>query len=441
MRTSSIWRLSTIAALAATTAACGGSDTDGKACGGAGNICTFVGDGRAALGHDGAGPLEVSLYLPQDLTWGPDGRPYILDWNNHRVRVIDDEGTVQTLIGTGELGDAPDGPAVETRLNHPTHVSFSPAGKLVLSAWHNSKVMEMDLGTGQIHAICGVDGMRAYAGEGSPAIEAVLDLPVATAFDSQGRLYIMDQGNQRIRRIEADETIDTIVGPVGPYLPEGYVEVCDPPAQPGQAPACRFCLAEEADDENCAGPTARPQGFAGDHAQGAEAFMNQPFSQSAPPAGRMEMGPGDVLYFTDSGNHLIRALQPDGSVETVAGVDPEPYVPEESREKTPLGDYGGDGGPALEARFNSPRDVAVADDGTIYVADTENSCVRRVATDGEVSTVAGQCEKRGFEGDGGPATEALINRPYGIALDGEGNLYIADTYNHRIRVVYGADTL
>ena len=81
-------------------------------------------------------------------------------------------------------------------------------------------------------------------------------------------------------------------------------------------------------------------------------------------------------------------------------------------------------------------DVAVAPNGDLYIADTQNSCVRKVDGDGEISTVAGRCGKRGFEGDGGPAEEGLLNRPYGVALDQDGNLYIAVTHNHRIRVVY-----
>ena len=409
------------------------ADEEPPACGGKGVICTFMGDGRAAVGKDGLGPTEVSLYLPQDLTWGPDGKAYVLDWNNHRVRVVDGD-VVRTLVGTGELGDAPDGPALQTRLNHPTHVSFSPDGHLILSAWHNSKVMQLNVSSGQIRAICGT-GARSYGGEGGPAVKAVVDLPVATAFDAKGRMYIMDQGNQRIRRVEGDGTLHTVVGPVGPYLPAGYIEVCEPAKEKFQAPTCRFCLQAEASEPDCKGPPARPQGFAGQAAAGSKVYMNQPFSQSAPPSGGMEMGADGVLYFTDTGNHLVRALYADGTVATVAGVNPPTYDATELPDAAPKGGHGGDGGPALEARFNSPRDVAVAADGTLYVADRENSCVRKIDTAGVITAVAGTCGSRGDSGDGGPATAARLNRPYGIALDAAGKLYVADTYNHRIRVV------
>jgi hypothetical protein len=416
--------------------ACGDEGGESKdACGGEGVICNYMGTGRASLGEDGQKPSEVGLYWPQDLTWGPDDRPYVMDWNNHRVRSVID-GKVQTVIGTGELGDAPDGIAEEIRLNHPTHISFSPDGQLILSAWHNSKVMEMSMSSKRIEVICGT-GARAYSGEGGSALGAVVDLPVATAFDESGRMYIMDQGNQRIRRVDADGVINTLVGPVGQYLPEGFIEVCsDEEPEPGEARECRFCLEAEADDPDCPGPPARPQGYAGDDGPGIEAFMNQPFSQSAPPAGGMEMGPDDMLYFADTGNHLIRVLKPDGSVATVAGSVPEAYDPSELKEKAPQGDFAGETGHALEARFNRPRDVAVSSNGDIYVADTINNCVRRVDHHGEISTVAGICGERGSSGDGGPAREALLYRPYGVALDKDGNLFIADTYNHRIRVVY-----
>lgn len=386
-----------------------------------GQICAMVGNGEAGLGKDGVDPLAVSLYLPQDVTVGPDGTLYVLDWNNHRVRTVAD-GEVQTIIGTGELGDADEGPALNASLNHPTHVAFDPEGNLVMSAWHNSKVMRYDFDTLELSLLVG-NGDRNYGGDGGPAADAILDLPVATAFDAKGRMLIMDQANQRIRRVEEDGTIHTVVGPDAQFLPEpeGYTRVCD-------GDECKLCLPAVADDPEC--DARKAQGYAGDGEMGTEALIYQPFSQSAPPAGRMEMGPEDVLYFCDTGNHLIRTLHPDGHVEAVAGTPPETF------DRTRPGSYGGDEGPALSAELNHPTDVALDKAGRIFIADTGNSCVRMVDTKGEMHTVAGRCGERGDEGDGGPADEARLNRPYGIAVDPEGTrLYIADTHNHRVRVV------
>jgi adhesin/invasin len=412
----------------AAAAGCGG---ESDSCGGPGVICSIMGTGLAGLGEDGAAPEDVLLYLPQDLTFGPDGQPYVLDWNNHRVRTIDQDGKVQTVIGTGYLGDAVNGPVRNASLNHPTHITFSPEGKLMLSAWHNSKLLEVDLEAEELHTICG-DGSRAYRGDGGPAETAWLDLPVASVFDSQGRLYISDQANQRIRMIDENGIIDTVVGPGPEYLPDGLVRVCVPDEENGNQMVCKNCLAAEAENPACADqPVGRPQGFKGDGGPASEARLYLPFSQSAPPAGRIDMGPNDTLYIVDTGNHRIRTVDAEGIIQTVAGSGPDTYDP------SYRGGYSGDGGPATEAQFSRPTDIVVDADGNFYVADTDNSCVRRV--DGEtgiITTAAGVCGQRGFDGDGGPAGEALLNRPYGVALDADGNLYIADTHNHRIRVVY-----
>jgi sugar lactone lactonase YvrE len=184
-------------------------------------------------------------------------------------------------------------------------------------------------------------------------------------------------------------------------------------------------------DPDC---TARkPQGFAGDGGPGTEAVIFQPFSQSAAPAGRMEMGPDGTLYFCDTGNHRVRTFSEDDTVDTVAGSGPDEF------DRSFLGGYEGDGGPATEALLKSPNDVAVAKNGDLYIADTANSCIRKVDSDGIITTVAGLCGEEGHEGDGGPATEALLDQPYGVSLDSDGNLYIADTHNHVVRVVYLGD--
>lgn len=339
-------------------------------------ITTFLGTGEAGLGPEGVGPLQTLLYLPQDLTFGPDGLPYILDWNNHRVRVLD-QGVVHTLIGTGELGDAPAGPALEVKLNHPTHISFDPLGRLILSAWHNSKIMRMDLTTGFIEPICG-DGTRAFRGDGGPAIDAWINLPVATAFDTQGRMYISDQENQRVRRVDNNGIITTAVG------------------------------------------TGQP-GFSGDGGPASSAEIFSPVGQAAPPTSRIAMDRLGNLYLADTANNRIRKIDPNGIITTVAGSGVE--------------GFGGDGGPATQASLHWPCDVDIDADGNVYIADTFNSCIRKVDTNGIITTFAGQGDKPGFEGDGGHPAKAKLDRPYGIAFDSQGNFYIADTHNHRIRVI------
>jgi hypothetical protein len=358
-------------------AACGGSEDPCPERSGV--ICNYMGTGFAGLGGERESRLETPLYLPQDLTIGPDARAYVLDWNNHRVRVVEKDDTTITIIGTGELGDAPDGPALQAGLNHPTHVAFDPQGRLVLSAWHNSKVMWMELASEHLETIVGT-GRRSFGGDGGPALAAILDLPVATAFAPDGSMFVADQANQRIRKVNPAGVISTVVGT-------------------GEA------------------------GFGGDGGPALQARLQGPAGQAASPSGKIATDADGNLYIADSGNQRVRKVTPDGIITTVAG---------SGAEEGPLGE----GVPAVQARLARPTDVAIGPDGSLYIADTDHSCVRRVDPQGLIWTVAGICGTSGRSGDLGPATSALLARPFGIEVDAKGTLYIADTYNHRIRIVH-----
>ncbi len=347
-----------------------------------GRIETFAGTGDAGLGPEKASLRQALFYLPQDLTYGPDGRLYILDWNNHRVRVVAKD-SVTTLIGTGELGDAPAGRAREIGLNHPTHISFDPFGRLVLSAWHNSIILRYDFATDYIEPICGT-GERTYSGDGGPATQATVNLPSSTAFDPLGRMYISDQENQRIRRVDIDGAISTVVG------------------------------------------TGKP-GFSGDGGPADQARIYAPIGQAAPPTSRIATDEFGTLYIADTFNNRIRKVDAaTGIITTIAGSGAFPPMTGGERDE---------GAAAIDVSLYWPCDVAIDSEGRVFVADTFNHCVRRIDLDGTIRTVAGQCGKSGDSGDGGPPQAALLNRPYGIELDPDDNLYIADTRNHRIRLV------
>ena len=366
-----------------------------------GRIETFAGTGDAGKGPEEAPPLQALFYLPQDLTYGPDGRLYILDWNNHRVRVTNKasdktrqqnpryrgravaKDNVTTLIGTGELGDAPAGRAREIGLNHPTHISFDPLGRLILTAWHNSMILRYDFATDYIEPICGT-GERTYSGDGGPATQATINLPSATAFDPLGRMYISDQENQRIRMVDTDGTIYTVVGTGDP-------------------------------------------GFFGDGGPADQARIYAPIGQAAPPTSRIATDEFGNLYLADTFNNRIRKVDyATGIITTIAGNgNPTPYLTSGREE----------GAAALAVALNWPCDVAIDSEGRVFFADTFNHCVSYIDLDGALYTAAGQCGKSGDMGDGGHPQSALLNRPYGIELDPDDNLYIADTRNHRIRLV------
>lgn len=379
---------------------CGQPTDPAASCSAPGIICTLVGTGEAALGDDGIAPAESALYLPQDVTVGPDGLVYVVDWNNHRVRRIDPDGRIRTVVGTGVLGETTaQGGATTTPLFHPTDAAFGPDGTLYVAVWHNNVVVAVDLASGHLTIVCG-RGEYGLSADGHPAVDAAFDLPGKLAVDNQGVLYLTDQGNQRVRRITPEGMLETVFGP----------------------PATEACVGE-----GCA--SEQSMGFAGDGGRADEARFALPFASMSVPAGGIAFGLDGTLYLADTDNHRIRALSPDGLVSTVAGSGPGTHDPEFK------GGYAGDGGPANQALLNRPRDVAVGPDGALYIADTGNACVRRVGADGIIATVAGRCGEIGDAGDRGPAPEALLNRPYGITVGPDGRLYIADTHNHRIRAV------
>lgn len=128
------------------------------------------------------------------------------------------------------------------------------------------------------------------------------------------------------------------------------------------------------------------------------------------------------LVFCDTGNHVLRRIRSDGTVETFAG--------------TGRPGYSGDGGPASQAQLSGPYDLVMADDATLYVADSGNDVIRQIAPDGTISTLAGTGSP-GFSGDRGPAARARLRQPSGLAIAPDGSLWIADTLNHRVRRIAG----
>ncbi|MBL0217834.1 MAG: hypothetical protein IPQ07_28640 [Myxococcales bacterium] len=406
--------------LLATAAACGDDGGGAPACDPAepGTICTIAGDGKNGYDGDDGPATSARMSLPQDTLKAKDGTLYILDWNNHRVRSLPGDGTIRHVAGRGELGGTLDDPANDD-LNHPTGLLMDASGtKLVIAAWHNSKLRTIDLTTNQITDQCG-DGRRAYFGDGGPALTATLDLPASLAHAPNGDLVVMDQANQVIRKIDASGTITRIAGKcVIDAMPPTGGGPCatgvDPVACPGGSG--KFTCGAMA---TCGSPCT--PSYAGDEGPALELRMGQPFGQSADPAGRLLYDPAGNLYFADTANQVIRKIDTAGVVHRIAGT-------------AGMAGYAGDGGPATAAKLSNPVDLALAPDGTLYFTDVYNHCVRAIAPSGTISTVVGVCGESGYDGDGGAPAAAHLKRPYGIEL-ADGVLYVADTGNHVIRSV------
>jgi hypothetical protein len=396
-------------------------------------ICTVAGSSENGYDRDADTTvlvaIEAKMALPQDTLTAPDGSIYILDWNNHRIRMLDAEGNLSWVAGRGELGGDLDDPA-NGDFNHPTNIIFDTTGEnILIAAWHNSKVRMLSRATGVITDTCG-DGKRAYFGDEGPAMTASLDLPASLAYDANDNLIIMDQANQVLRMVDTAGDIHLLAGRC----------IVDAPAPGGPGP-CADGVEPTPCPDGMNGPSGKAvcgdpmmfcskpctPGYSGDDIPATELRMSQPFGQSAPPAGRIAYSPTDGnLYFADTGNHLIRMIDGEGMVRRVAGQAPVDGVKQAG--------YSGDGGPALEAQLNFPVDLAFAPDGTLYFSDVYNHCIRAIDPDGSIRTAVGQCGVRGFDGDGGPPEEALLNIPFGVEY-ADGKLIVSDTGNSVIRTI------
>ena len=385
--------------------------------------------GRTDNDGDGGEAVEARLAYPEAVAVDGSGALYIADSENHRIRRVDAGGTITTVAGTGDRGYGGDGgPAVEARLNGPTGVAVDRSGGLYITDRLNHRVRRVDA-SGTITTIVGT-GERGYSGDGGPAVAARLNLPWDLAVDGSGNLYIADTQNRRVRRVDRVGIITTVAGNGGRGFGGGgpaVRESLDFPSGVAVDGSGNLYIAESGDGRvfrvdvsgtltTVAGTGER--GYSGDGGPAAEAQLAEPKGVAMDKAGN--------LYIADSWNHRIRRVDPGGTITTVAG--------------TGESGYSGDGGAAATAQLNYPTGGSVDEAGNLYIADSENHRIRRVDVSGVITTIAGTGES-GYTGDGLPAAGAWLHTPKGVALDGAGNLYIADSENHRIRRVDGTGSI
>lgn len=403
-----------------------------------GVISTIAGTGSSGRGDDKLQAIQSALNGPMAVAVGPAGLVYFSDTDNQRIRKIAKDGTVSTIAGVGWSGfDGDGGPAIKAKLKNPKAIAVDAQGNVYITDSGNSRVRKIDT-AGNISTIAGSTNVT-YSGDGAHAQRAALDNPQGVAVDSEGRIFISDSFNHRIRMIDAEGIIHTIAGSgfiglgSGGDGGDGGIATTARLFNPYHLAVSVTGVLYVADSQNSRirrlspdYPSAyRIETYAGANSTG---LTGGGYSGDDGPAVRAHMKAlSDLaldsegnLYIADTGNHRIRKVDTKGVISTVAGRG--------------IQGYDGDGGPALQAMLKRPAAVAVDRNGLLYIADTDNQRIRKIDARGVISSIAGSGET-GFAGDNGQAVNAKFNKPQGIAVDGAGNLYIADSGNHRIRKV------
>ena len=449
-----------------------------------GVITTVAGNGEQDFSGDGGPATQAGLSSPFELFVDGAGSLFIADYGNHRIRRVDaTTGVITTVAGNGEPGFLGDGgPATQARLSYPLGLFVDGAGDLYIADTGNRRIRRVDATTGVITTVAG-HGEFDFSGDGGGATQARLSYPEGVFVDGAGDLYIADTLNARIRRVDATTGVITTVAGNGEF---GFSGDGGPATQAGFYPKGLFVdgagdlyIADygnhrirRVDATTGVITTVAGHGeddFSGDGGPAPQARL-------ARPSGVFVDGVGD-LFIADSGNARIRRVDAttgvittvagngegrfsgDGGPATQAGLSPygvfvdragDLFIADNARIRrvdaatgvitTVAGngehDFSGDGGPAPQAGLSYPSCVFVDGAGDLFIADSGNNHrIRRVdATTGVITTVAGNGEQ-GFSGDGGPATQARLAHPSGVFVDEAGSLYIADTFNYRIRRV------
>ena len=336
-------------------------------------MTTISGVDTAGYGGDKDLAAKATLDYPDAVAVDARGNIYIGDDHNNRLRVINAEtGVITTLAGNGTAGFTGDGgPADQAEINGPTAMAFDAEDNLYFGDEANACIRKIDMKTRIITTVAG-NGEQTYAGDGGRAIDASFVHPSGLAIDESGNIYVADWGSSTVREINAKTGIISTVAGTG-----------------------------EGD-------------YSGDGGPAVEASLSG--------CNELAIDKSGNLYVTDSYNNRIRKIDAKTHIiTTVAG--------------TGDAGYSGNGGNAIDANINGPTGLAIDSAAGIYFSDWGNNCVRYI--DGKTSvitTVAGDGEN-GFGGDGGPAVMAHMTGAEGVALDAQGNIYIADNNNNRIRRV------
>ncbi len=496
-----------------------------------GMITTIAGNGSPGFGGDGGAATSAQLSTPQNVEVDAGGNVYISDFGNNRIRKVNaSDGVITTVAGIGTPGFSGDGgPATEAQLNGPNNVSVDKDGNLIICDATNLRIRKVTVATGVISTIVGT-GTRGFSGDGGPATDATLDVPVGAVVDQAGNLYFSDRSNHRVRRVAAGTGVITTIAGFGPTSPstgaggfngDGLAALAsalnfptglalDPAgnlyigdrdngrvrklifaaANDGAAPTVAITSPTSSATFTTTDGALNLSGTASDNIGVFQVRWSNDRGGSGVAAGATSWSVQNIVLLAGLNNLTVTALDAnghaanaklavtfnpaqlinafvgvggpgdsgDGAAAIAARLSPYGLAVDSSgnlltsddeahrvRRITPAGvisafagngalGSSGDGAAATGAAMNFPTDMVVDAAGNVYISDTGNHRVRRVAPNGVITTYAGT-GVADFGGDGGPATQATLTSPNGLALDAAGNLYIADSGNARVRKV------
>lgn len=395
-----------------------------------GIIQTFAGTGAAGSSGDGGPAAQATLNFPTGIAFDASGNFYIADNGANRVRKVVN-GNISTIAGTGAGAEAGDGgPATAAKLNAPAGVAVDLTGAVFIADQNGSRLRRIEPRTNIISTIAGTSQV-GLAGDGGPAAAASLYGPQDLAFTNNAQtLLIADSANFRVRSL-ANGVLTTIAGNgnfrytgdggagINATLPSpdglaidsaGNVNICDGFANRVRTVSIYGVIRLTAG-------TSTP-GFAGDGSNATAAKLVD--------CGGIAVDGSGNLYVADTHNRRIRKISAAGVITTVAG--------------NGVNDYSGDLGSALNAALSNPQGVALDASGSLYIADTGNNRIRRVTPAGLILTVAGTGDS-GYSGDNGLATAAVLNSPSRLTVDAGGDIYFSDNGNNVVRRISAGGTI
>lgn len=327
----------------------------------------IAGTGTAGFSGDGGAAVSAQLNNPYGLARGPKGI-YICDMDNHRIRLVTDDGKISTFAGNGTRGYSGDGgTALEASLNEPYEIRFDKNRNIFFVERLNHLVRRIDANTGRISTVAG-NGKAGFAGDGGSATQAMFSQPHSIQFGPDGHLYICDIANHRIRKV------NMTAGTISTFSGTGEKKTSD------------------------------------DGAMISGASLNGPRAMDFDREGNLWLA-------LREGNAVYQLDLKKGTLHRRAGTGKSGFT--------------GNGGPALEATLSGPKGLSIGPDGNVYLADTESHTIRMIDVKTKTIHLVAGTGTRGTAFSTDPL-KCELARPHGIFVDRDGTIFVGDSENHRV---------